>query len=257
MTIHKSMTAAFWLAVAVIAGVLAFGASPAQADDTETFVGSVTNAPDNHCPTWARDSFERTTTITQTGVAGVYDVRQEIDGTWVSTADAERKGTLTGFVEYTVSGTLRADAESVTDDVDLSTVACKSDNTAPNTTGTWALRYFEPGATAGGITDWEYVYDTACTDPFVEDAASAAVGWESFTVPCPEPTVPTPTVEPSPSTGSTTEPTPVAASGDDEALPVTGFSWRGLLPVGGAALVVLGALALLVRRRKPIRATAE
>lgn len=254
------------LLVALTVGLLA---SPAAAADPIVQTGTVTGSPDNDppgggCDTWARDTFTRTTTITETATPGTYDIRQDIDGTWQSTANPAIHGTITGFVEYTITGQLLPDLDAVDDDVDLSALACKSNGTSPDTAGSWALRYFADGATKTGISDWAYTYDTACGEPYTEKDGAGAMGADVFPEPCPEPeptTAAPTTAAPTTSAPSTTSaPTTAAPTGTTEAtatsgaptsstaaaptLPKTGSSLGGVLVAGGL-LVVAGAGVLL------------
>ncbi|HEY7225430.1 MAG TPA: LPXTG cell wall anchor domain-containing protein [Micromonosporaceae bacterium] len=223
-------------------------AAPASAADPVVAVGSVTGAPDNDppgtpaCDTWARDTFTRTTTITESGTADVYDIHQEIDGTWVSTTNTAIKGTITGHLDYTVTGTLVADVGAVDDDIDLSGFDCKTAvPDGPDKSTKWALRYFTDGATAGTLSDWEYVYDTACDDPYTEDEqadeSGHPMGPDVFTEVCPEPTRTKTTVP------TTTNP------GSEGTLPKTGSNVTVI--AGVAVLLIVGGVVTLaaVRRR--------
>lgn len=158
-------------------------------------LGSVTDAPDNNppgdpsCDTWARDTFDRTTTITPTDT-DLFNIHQTITGTWVSTDDPAIQGTITGHLDYTVTGILVEDPSSVPSDVDLSSFDCKEAVPADSNDRStrWALRYFEADAVLGPLTNWAYTYDTACNEPYTENEQSAAMGPGVFTEACPEPT---------------------------------------------------------------------
>lgn len=178
------------MTVGMVGGMLAL-AGPAQAaNDTEVFTNEVISAPDNHCPTWARDSFTRTTEITESAVPGTYDIYQHIAGTFTTTGTPTITGTIAGFVRYTVTGTLKSDFAGIDGEaVDLSGLACKDQN-SPDATGNWALRFFENGATKTTISDWEYSYGTPCktfTEP--DDGTVGAVTFDLCPVQPDEPSV--------------------------------------------------------------------
>ena len=139
-------------------------APAASASDVTVVNAKVVSTPDNTVENaaWARDTFTRVTTLTQTG-EDTYDVRIDDGGTFV-TADGV-KGSVRGFVEYTIHGTLdqNAVADLRGDTYDYSSFVTKNQVAAANdpglpTTSKWALQYFESDAHATGISDWDYVY---------------------------------------------------------------------------------------------------
>lgn len=180
------------------AAALAFAftaVTPAAAVEAGELVHTSTNeiidSPDNDCPTWTRDTFTRTTTITESGVAGTYDIRFDADGTFDAVLGADVAGTMTGFIEYTVTGTLLS-AEKLAEldgkQFDMSDLDCKENPPTQDSSSQWALRFFAPGATATPISAWSYTYETPC-ESFTEPD-DGSVGAKTFSE-CATPVAPT------------------------------------------------------------------
>lgn len=251
----------------LVIAALGIVSGPAYATNEESYeyVDHVVSTPDNDadCVAWARDTVTRTTTITATDAEDVWDVRVSDSGTWSNT---DGTGGLEGYVTYTVTGTpmSQEEGDAVQGEHDFSDANCKSElggSTSIDRAGGWALRYFEEGATANGITDWEYLYTNNCEgeefEQHLENDGSESMGLEfNFTKVCeetidkPSPSEPEPTasLEPVPSESTsvdddTTSTTPVAT------LPTTGNGLTVVL-IGAVGLILAGAVAMVLTRNR-------
>lgn len=166
------------LAALVLTGLGVLAApSAAQATAAVVSTATITNAPDDGCPSpWARDSYTRTTTITPAG-EGTYTVAIADQGTFTTSAGAPSPGspgtkirakvtgTLTGSGQFTVTGQLLGEnalAELNGKTYQRGMYPNKCALPESKTTAAWPLQFFEPEATTSGINPWKWQYKTAC-----------------------------------------------------------------------------------------------
>jgi LPXTG-motif cell wall-anchored protein len=245
-------------------------ATSAHATDAVTLTATIKSTPDDGCPTWARSTFTRTTTIAVVE-GGKYKVTIKDEGTFVTQVAAKSPagavdiaaavtGTIVGSGEFTVAGVpLGAEALDALDGrtFDNSAYPCKADVPAERTTGKWPLQFFAEGAETSGIDPWTWVYKTGCEER-TESSTAQAVG-DITGKKCPEPTptvtsepTPTATVGPEPSTSATSAAPGVGGGGG---LPVTGSSVPVVVAVA-VALIAMGGVLFVVTRKRRTRYTA-
>jgi hypothetical protein len=291
--IRRKAVGALMLAVAAFLGALALAGTAHATGSGGSGGGHVTHiisSPDDGCPVWARDTFDRTTKIEKMS-EGVYKVTITDSGAFVTQAGAHTpgdasltfatsfSGTLHGTGHYTVTGTPKTptQVEALPTTLNNSAYACKADVPGDRTTGNWPKRYFADGATVTGIEGWVWKYDTWC-EHRVETPSGAHGNITKACVqpshshetksPCPSGSVTSPAASPtttapqSPYTSPVgtgtptahTSTTPVASTGS---LPVTGPG-AGILAAIGGALVLGGAtLVFMLRQRREPAFVAE
>lgn len=266
MNLRRTVGAAVSALILASLGVLA-AAVPASATDAVALTATVKSTPDDGCPTWARSTFIRTTTITLFG-EGEFKVVIADEGTFVTQVGAKSPagvvdiaaavtGSITGEGEFTVKGDLLE--KSALDALDGKTFdnsgyACKADVPAERTTAKWPLQFFTEGAETSGIDPWKWVYKTGCETRTESSTAEPVGDITGLVCPTPETPGPTPTVtgEPEPSV-SASLPAPGAGGGDS--LPTTGAP-TAVLVSGAVALLAIGGVALLVTRKRRNRYVA-
>jgi hypothetical protein len=164
-------------AVALTAGLITIGATPAQALPTWQVNQAIISSPDDGSTPWARDSFTRKTTIKQTGT-GTYRLDVTDTGTFkTGTAgphlggsnggdivNPDVVGTFSGNLHFNVTGTLLNSAAlaALQTSYDYTGVADK--NSVPAdlpTTGTWYKHFFSATTTAD-FFGWTWTYQTPC-----------------------------------------------------------------------------------------------
>ncbi len=180
---------------ATIVGMLSLpGAALAVTTTTHTQVISTPDDTVGSGP-WARDTFERTTTVQSTDTG--FKIQISDIGTFVTPTGV--KGTVTGHGTFIVTGgTYNSDAKELLDDktLDRSGVAVKD-----SFTGQWWSRFVDGGASAG-IEPWSWTYKSVCWDPklvevHTESSANGSAGDRPSKV-CPPEPKPTATVKPTP-----------------------------------------------------------
>lgn len=185
--------------VTALGSALMFGgpadAAPLAVATVQT--GTVTAAPDDdyagpNTP-WARDTLNITTTVYVDNT-----VHQAVTGTFLAVNGAT--GTISGYLDYSVTGTLLTDFSGVPTTVDLSGDLGKA---SPSKIATWATRYFTSGATVGAVTGWQYTY-TGCNGAVITEPPGQAYSSYSSTfakcVSIPGPTVTVTVQVPGPTT---------------------------------------------------------
>lgn len=251
-------------------------ASPAAAtlENCKTVKARITDKPES--PAWALDTYTRTVKVCKSGVGSYHAVVTD-DGSFVTIAGAKSPGTkgveLPGGVTGSFKGGFTADFEAAPNFASFTwsngEVKDFKGTDAP-ATPTFVKSLFGEEFKGSSINDnWKWIYKT-CSETWVN--ATEAVGGNKGDVtgkPCPSPeptTSPTvaPTASPTavPTSPGTEVPSPTAAPGagggeaDDEgSLPVTG---AGVIGMGALALVLIGGGAALyvVTRRRRVRFTA-
>lgn len=278
---RPSRAVLFAAGVLAAVGVIAVGAHPADATTTDVVAintATIGNTPDDGCPAWARDTFQRKTVIRTTDAPGAYLIHIDDWGTFTTQAGAKTPGDatadiiggatghITGEGEFRVIGTPKTVAEiQAMGGFDNSAYACKGGGSTPvpadRTTGQWPLRFFAPGATVDTITNWKWIYHRPCEDRI--EQVSGAVGNITGKVcpPTPKPsTSASKSASPKPS-GSVTSPaasptatktappytSPTATTpGVTPAVSLTPAAVTGgSLPVTGPAVAVLIAIGLV------------
>ena len=276
MTRNIARLAATFGAVLALAllGTPANATSPTHVTST----ASIVSTPDDGCPAWARDTFTRTTKITdaepEVKAADVeaenhphaYLVAITDDGTFVtkpgadSPGDAAVKigtqvtGTLHGVGDFTVTGWLLHPDQLAAlsgKTYDNAGYACKADVPAERTTGAWPLKFFKPGAKSSGIEHWTWTYATKCGDKASEQRTETTEGATGNITgkTCPSPS-PSPSASASKKPASPTPPAVVS-------LPVTGPGSTGTLVAVGAGFLLVGAAVVWMLRRRRVAFSAE
>lgn len=159
--------------IALAAAVGALLAAPAYATTPSTTV-HVVSSPDDGTPPWARDTFDRTTTVDTTGTG--FKVSFTDDGTFRTPAGLT--GHLHGEGSFVVTGGTKKTSGLPHGTIDRSSVAVKD-----SFTGDW-WKQFVDGGTTPGIVDWKWTYKTSC-ETRVETPAGAVGDYPSKT--CPKP----------------------------------------------------------------------
>jgi len=241
------------------AAVALMFSAPAYATETTTSTVHVVSSPDDGNPPWARDTFDRKTTVTKTETGWLIEFTDE--GTFTTTGEEPITGTLKGQGTFVVTGgTLRTELPSGT--IDRSDKDVKDDFT----TGWWSKFITGEAAETAGISKWKWVYKT-CLETRTESESGGVEG-DYPTKFCPPPTKSPQTDEstspkpkpshslPAPST-STPAGGPVAggAGSGGSSLPVTGVP-AGPILAAGAAVLLGGAGLLWAARRRRTRFTA-
>ena len=170
----KTITRLFGIIVLGISlGLVSQGTSNAAPGDQTIIANQLISTPDNGCPAWARDTFTRTTKITETAVVGVYEVNIADAGT-ISTGAAlnSLEGHIVGGGDYTITGTLKPPVEIAAingDTFDFGVYPCKTDVPTASGTNSWPLRFFEAGAINSGIDPWGWTY-ILCGESYTENS---------------------------------------------------------------------------------------
>lgn len=240
--------------------------APAQAavEDCKTVVTDVTNRPDNgDHGAWAIDTFEREVTICRVPDAEVaakasvpveawnYSAKFKDNGTFVTQggaalspqAGAELKAGVHGKFSGTQSMTFTAPANW------LGFSPKESVSGATPSTQDWIKVWWPDGSYTNHVAGdaWKYTYET-CNEKWVESNAGNT-GDITGMKPCPSAS---PSASASPTvTASSSHAAGVPPAASDS-LPLTGAP-VGALVAGGIGLVGLGALAVLLGRRRRIR----
>lgn len=233
-------------AVGVLAALLV--ASPALAtEDPIVNTVHVISTPDDGDPAWARDTFDRTTTITGSGEDWLVEIVDE--GTF-TTGDVT--GVFSGHATWLATGgSPNADIPATFDAIDRSGEATKGDFTSQ-----WWTRFFGEGSTSTGIEGWEWTYSRCSGDAKVtrtenESGVNDVTYADLKSAVCPKATPSaTPSATAAPTNPATGEPTGAAAAGGEgPSLPVTGAGVTTIAVVG-VALVAAGVLLVARRRRR-------
>lgn len=168
-----------------------------------TTITQVVSTPDDTVGSgpWARDTFERTTTVQSTDTG--FKIQISDVGTFITPTGV--KGTVTGHGTFVVTGGTYNSDHGMGGTINRSSVAAKD-----SFTGAWWKNFVDGGSSAG-IEPWSWTYKSKCWDPkFVEvhteSSANGSAGERPSKVCPPEPTK-SPTASPSPSKSPTVKPT--------------------------------------------------
>lgn len=247
------MKRTMFIVSAALVGVSLLFAAPAYATTTTNTV-HVVSSPDDGNPPWARDTFDRKTTVTPTEIG--FKVQFTDEGTFKTPAGLT--GHLSGEGTFIVAGgSLKAESDLPPSEINRSSVDVKDDFT-----GTWWKRFISNGESAG-IKDWKWVYTTECEKRIESESGGVEGEYPSKVCP-PASTSPTATPSPvkglpsfpashspKPSTSPSTSPGTVVIGNNGtggNSLPVTGPG--SALAIGAAVLLAGAGLIWVSRRRK-------
>jgi LPXTG-motif cell wall-anchored protein len=213
----------------------------------------VISSPDDGAPPWARDTFDRVTSVTPTDDG--FLIQFSDDGTFTTPGGVT--GKLHGEGTFKVTGgTLKPGPFPAS--IDRTDVLVKD-----SFTGEWWKNFVTEGQTAG-IVDWKWTYSTHCwkrgySEFRIETPEGAKGEYPSKVCPA-KPShshsaSPSPSVSSAqPSSGAVTPSTSHTTVVGGPSLPVTGPSIGILAGIGGV-VIIGGLVALWASRRR--RATFE
>lgn len=168
--------------------------------------------PDDGCAPWARDEFQRTTTIAKTATAGVYKVKITDNGSGVDASGGfttkkganapnggvianKVLGSINGSGEYLVTGKLRQPLDLAMNfngkTFNRSYAACKVNLLAKDQTANWPLQFFETtpvAPTTTGIKKWVWNYATSCE--FMKQSEAGGISGNILGLKCVKPIAP-------------------------------------------------------------------